>query len=219
MKPRSLLPIVALSLMVFTVGTTEAAQAPCTPAAGAAVAGAASNAIAADRAAEQNAINQFVQSPVTSSSGSSSGPFGCVASLWPGAAGGFHIPTMDQIINGVLTAQIQKACNAARSEISQATSGLSSSVAINTGIAGMPSIGANLNPTMGASNLVSVNGSGAGSTGGIGGAVNGAVSSANSAVGSAVSSVSSPVNGVVNSATSSANSAASSGWSTIKSLF
>lgn len=216
MKPRSILPIVALCLMVFTVGTTEAAQAPCTPSAGAAVAGAAANAIKEDQTADANAINQYVQSPVTSNSSSASGAFGCVASLWPGAAGGFHIPTMDQIINGVLTAQIQKACNAARSEISQATSGLSSSVAINTGIAGMPPIGANINPTTGASNLVSLNGSG---TGSVGSAFNNTIGSANTAVSGAINSVSTPVNGVVNSATNSASTAASSGWDTIKSLF
>lgn len=202
MKHRSLLPIVALSLMVFTVGTSQASQAPCTTSAGAAVAGAATNAITADRAAEQNAINQFVQSPVTSTSSSTAGPFGCVASLWPFGTGGFHLPTMDQIINGVLTAQINKACAAARTEISQATSGLSSSVAINTGIAGMPAIGANVGTGTGTNSTLS-----------------GLVSGANSTVSGAVGTVSTPVNSAVSGATNSASTAASSGWDTIKSLF
>lgn len=85
---------------------------------------------------------------------------------WPKGNFGFSLPSIDDVINGVADAAIKKACDAARSQISKATSGLSSGVYLNTGIPGMPQIGANGSLGTGSSPGLDINGSGSGGSAG-----------------------------------------------------
>lgn len=102
-------------------------------------------AIAKDASDAAAPLHDLQQSPVTSAS---SGAFGCVSSVWPTINSGFHLPTMDQIIGGVMTTAVQKACTAARNEIASATSGINATAQqvttqvnnVTTSIPGMPSI-------------------------------------------------------------------------------
>ncbi|MBW5285889.1 hypothetical protein [Burkholderia gladioli] len=131
-------------------------------------------AIAKDASDAAAPLHDLQQSPVTSASG---GAFGCVSSIWPTINTGFHLPTMDQIISGVMTTAIQKACTAARNEIAGATSGISATAQQVTGqintatagvtnsIPGMPSMGGSVGVTTGAGG-VTVNGVPSGAVGG-----------------------------------------------------
>lgn len=102
-------------------------------------------AIAKDASDAAAPLHDLQQSPVTSAS---SGAFGCVSSVWPTINSGFHLPTMDQIISGVMTTAVQKACTAARNEIASATSGINATAQqvttevnnVTTSIPGMPPI-------------------------------------------------------------------------------
>ena len=131
-------------------------------------------AIAKDASDAAAPLHDLQQSPVTSASG---GAFGCVASIWPTINTGFHLPTMDQIINGVMTSTIQKACTAARNEIASATSGINATAQQVTGqintatagvtnnIPGMPSMGGSVGVTTGVGGFT-VNGAPSGAVGG-----------------------------------------------------
>ncbi|WP_186208215.1 hypothetical protein [Burkholderia gladioli] len=102
-------------------------------------------AIAKDASDATAPLHDLQQSPVTSAS---SGAFGCVSSVWPTINSGFRLPTMDQIIGGVVSSSIQKACTAARNEIASATSGINATAQqvttrvnnVTTSIPGMPPI-------------------------------------------------------------------------------
>lgn len=61
---------------------------------------------------------------------------------WPSGGFSFSIPTIDSVIKGVANAAIKKACNAAKEKVQDVTGSLSNSYFLNTGIDGMPSIGA-----------------------------------------------------------------------------
>ena len=61
---------------------------------------------------------------------------------WPSGGFSFTIPTIDSVIKGVANAAIKKACNAAKEKVQDVTGSLSNSYFLNTGIDGMPSIGA-----------------------------------------------------------------------------
>lgn len=102
-------------------------------------------AIAKDASDAAAPLHDLQQSPVTSASG---GAFGCVSSIWPTINTGFHLPTMDQIIGGVMSSTIQKACTVARNEIASATSGINATAQqvtthvnnVTASIPGMPPI-------------------------------------------------------------------------------
>ncbi|MBO7752388.1 hypothetical protein [Burkholderia pseudomallei] len=165
--------VLALALSALASAPAFAARA-CNPQVEANIKAEQAAAIAKDASDAAAPLHDLQQSPVTSASG---GAFGCVSSIWPTINTGFHLPTMDQIINGVMTTAIQKACTAARNQIANATSGINATAQQVTGqintatqgetnsIPGMPSMGGSVGVTTGAGG-VTVNGAPSGTVGG-----------------------------------------------------
>ncbi|TAM04925.1 MAG: hypothetical protein EPN70_10200 [Paraburkholderia sp.] len=115
-------PTLTLVLAVSALSSAPAfAARACNPQVEANIKAGQAAAIAKDASDATAPLHDLQQSPVTSAS---SGAFGCVSSVWPTINSGFRLPTMDQIIGGVVSSSIQKACTAARSEIASATSGI-----------------------------------------------------------------------------------------------
>ncbi|HDR8954170.1 hypothetical protein [Burkholderia vietnamiensis] len=119
-KP-SIILVVAVSALASS--SASAARA-CNPQVESNIKAGQAAAVAQDASDAAAPLHDLQQSPVTSAS---SGAFGCVSSVWPTINSGFHLPTMDQIIRGVVTTAVQKACTAARNEIASATSGINAS--------------------------------------------------------------------------------------------
>ena len=163
----------ALALSALASAPTFAARA-CNPQVEANIKAQQASAIEKDASDAAAPLHDLQQSPVTSASG---GAFGCVSSVWPTINTGFHLPTMDQIIGGVMSSTIQKACTAARNEIANATSGINTTAQQVTGqintatagvtnsIPGMPSMGGSAGVTTGVGG-VTANGAPSGAVGG-----------------------------------------------------
>ena len=136
--------ILVIAVSALASGSAFAAR-PCNPQVEANIKAEQAAAIAKDASDATAPLHDLQQSPVTSAS---SGAFGCVSSVWPTINSGFRLPTMDQIIGGVVSSSIQKACAAARNEIASATSGINAAAQqvtgqvnnVTTSIPGMPSI-------------------------------------------------------------------------------
>ncbi|WP_186146227.1 hypothetical protein [Burkholderia gladioli] len=168
-------PSFALVLAVSVLASAPAIAArTCNPQVEANIKAEQATAIARDASDAAAPLHDLQQSPVTSAS---SGAFGCVSSIWPTINTGFHLPTMDQIIGGVVTTAVQKACTAARNEIASATSGINATAQQVTGqintatagvtnsIPGMPSMGGSVGVTTGTGGFT-VNGASSGAVGG-----------------------------------------------------
>ncbi|WP_186128559.1 hypothetical protein [Burkholderia gladioli] len=185
-------PSLALVLALSALASAPAfAARACNPQVEANIKAEQAAAIAKDASDAAAPLHDLQQSPVTSASG---GAFGCVSSIWPTINTGFHLPTMDQIIGGVVTTAVQKACTAARNEIASATSGINSTAQQVTGQINTATSGVTNNIP----GMPSMSGSVGVTTGGGGVTVNGAPS------GTVSSQASAPV---------------MSGWNTIRSLF
>lgn len=167
-------PSLALVLAVSALVTAPAfAARACNPQVEANIKAEQAVAIAKEASDAAAPLHDLQQSPVTSASGRASG---CVSSIWPTINTGFHLPTMDQIIGGVMSSTIQKACTAARNEIANATSGSNTTAQQVTGqlntatagvtnsIPGVPSMRGSVGVTTGARG-VTVNGAPSGALG------------------------------------------------------
>ncbi|MBR8211172.1 hypothetical protein KDW61_21145 [Burkholderia cenocepacia] len=168
-------PSVILVLAVSALANAPAfAARACNPQVEANIKAQQAAAIAKDASDAAAPLHDLQQSPVTSASG---GAFGCVSSVWPTINTGFRLPTMDQIIGGVVSSSIQKACTVARNEIASATSGINATAQQVTGqintatagvtnsIPGMPSMGGSVGVTTSTGGFT-VNGAPSGAVGG-----------------------------------------------------